>query len=305
MELGLAVNIRESIDEIQAIVRLCKGSAIKQVWVTDYPATRYAPVVAASLAKEIQDIRFGIGLLSPLLHPVEQIKRAIKSLVSQYGERFDVLVGPGDRFALSRVGVDYGDIDTLVSRLVDDAVELRKYVSEQGLGARVFMAAQGPDMITESRKTDGVILNYTSVEHTKWAMSKLENLDPEFVVGVFAPTYVRENDDCVLPFDIKRAAAMVIMGLSQSAMKELSVNGSIRDAKQMHREKGYIDHEVIDSISDKAVQKFSVCTTEEGLSRYIQEMDGIGTDMIVFGPPAGKEKEIVGNIASGLKGTSR
>ncbi|MFO7837854.1 MAG: hypothetical protein R6V83_14515 [Candidatus Thorarchaeota archaeon] len=300
MEFGLAVNIRESIEEIREIIQASKGSNINQIWVTDYPATRYAPIVAAALAKETQSMRFGMGLLSPLLHPLDQIKRTIQSLISRYGERFDILIGPGDRFALANVGVDYGEIDTLVNRLVDDAIELKSYVSEEGFDCRVFMAAQGPKMIAESMKTDGVILNYSSMEHIKWALNRLDNVSSEFIVSVFPPTHITQNNECEFSYEVKRAAAMVILGLSQSAIKELSIDESLSDAKQLHRDKGYIDREVLEAISQESLQKFSLCTTEVGVQEYLKQIESIGTDMVVFGPPVGKEKSNVKQLLCAL-----
>jgi len=300
VEFGLAVNIREPIEEIRAIVQTCINSDVSQVWVTDYPATRYSPIVAAVLAKDIHNMRFGIGLLSPLLHPVDQIKRTIKSLISRYGERFDILIGPGDRTALARIGVDYGDIDTLVSRLVDDAIEIKRYISERGFESRVFLAAQGSKMISESKKTDGVLLNYTSVEQTKWAQEQLGNVASEFIVSVFPPTFISRTNKCDSSLEIKRGAAMVILGLSQSVMNGLSVDESISTAKELHKKKGYIHRQVIDAISDQALQEFSICTTERELIKYLEKMKAIGTDMVVFGPPAGKQKETVEKLVSAV-----
>lgn len=303
MEFGLAVNIREPIEEIREIVQTCINSDITQVWITDYPATRYSPIVATALAKDIQNMRFGIGLLSPLLHPFNQIKRTLKSLISRYGERFDVLIGPGDRTALARVGVDYGDVDTFVSRLVEGAVEIKTYILEEGFESSVFLAAQGPKMISESKKTDGVLLNYTSAEQTQWAQEQLGDVTSEFVVSVFPPTYISRSDMCDTPFEIKRAAAMVILGLSRSAMEGLSIDESVSEAKALHGEKGYIDKEVIDAINSETLKQFSICKPEENLARYVQKMKAIGTDMIVFGPPAGKDKGTVEKLVSAVRKT--
>ena len=107
MKWGVALNVRESMSETLRKARTADRGGIDEVWITDFPASKYAPAVAAAVAEETKSCRIGVGLVSPLLYSPTQILQFMSTLSDTYGERFDLLLGPGDKHALKKIGISH------------------------------------------------------------------------------------------------------------------------------------------------------------------------------------------------------
>jgi hypothetical protein len=221
----------------------------------------------------------------------------MSTLIDNYGERFDLLIGPGDRIQLSRIGVEYGNMSTLVTRLVSDVTKIRDELDERGYNSvRIWLGAQGPKMIAASINADGVLLNYTDPEMLKWALKVLGDIPKEFQVGAFPPAFIAENPDCDKEYGLRKSAATVALGLGRSVALEFELMDTLSAARISLRRKQGIDQDVIDAIDRATLKRFALCTTPEGACDYVKTLDGIGLNMVTFGPPQGTSRKLVKNL---------
>ena len=196
---------------------------------TDFPATRLSPVLASVVAKNTKNSRIGIGLLSPLIYSPSHIIQMMTTLIETYGERFDLLLGPGDRIKLGEIGVSYGDITTLVTRMNDSVTMIRRGLSEYE-ECKVFVGAQGSKMIELSTCSDGVLLNYSDSEMIQWAISHLKDKPTGFTIGIFPPSLIGSSKPCDEHIGIKTSAAVVALGLSPSLMRRFGLIEDLQPA---------------------------------------------------------------------------
>ena len=162
MRWGVALNVREKLSETVRKAEVADKGGIDQIWITDFPAIRYAPAVAAAIAETTKSCRIGVGLVSPLLYSSTQIVQFMSTLVDSYGERFDLLVGPGDKHALANIGVSHS-AKLMVDKTVRALDEIKQGLSEAEHSCAVLLGAQGPAMIKASLKADGVVLNFSGL----------------------------------------------------------------------------------------------------------------------------------------------
>ena len=297
MYWGLAVNVYDTVQRIVEKCVIADQGGIDWLWVTDFPAVRHAPSLAAVIAENVKRSRIGVGLVSPLLYGPEQIVQFMSTLIDNYGERFDLLIGPGDRLQLSGIGVEYGNMSTLVTRLVSDMTKIKDELEERGYdGVRVWLGAQGPKMIAASINADGVLLNYTDPEMLKWALTVLGDIPKGFQVGAFPPALITENPDCRKEFGLRKSAATVAMGLGRSAALEFGLTDTLSAARSSLRLKQSIDQDVVDAIDEATLKRFALCTTPEGACDYVKTLERMGLDMVTFGPPQGTSRKLVKNL---------
>lgn len=288
MRLEIALNIHETLQKVLRIGSIASNNQIDRVWVVDFPGTRLSPVVAAALAEEEITCRIGLGLLSPLLYDAAQMIRFVSTLASKYGDRFDLLIGPGDRGMLNRIGIPFktrGLLDK-IGRFVD---ELRTGFERLGLNSSVFVGAQGPKMIALAMSADGVLLNYTSPQMISWAVSLLTDAPDNFQVGIFPPTKITDVN-CREDPSFMYSAAVIALGLTKSVATRFNMLEKIAPAKEMLKRQGGITQEVVDLIPEDVLTQFGFCGNEKEVVKYVDEISKIGVDMIVFGPPVGSSK---------------
>jgi hypothetical protein len=297
MHWGLAVNIYDTVQRIVEKCIIADQGGIDWLWVTDFPAVRHAPSLAAVVAENVMKSRIGVGLVSPLLYGSERIVQFMSTLIDNYGERFDLLIGPGDRTQLSRIGVKYGNVSTLVTRLVSDVTKIRNELDERGYsGVRVWLGAQGPKMIAASINADGVLLNYTDPEMLRWALTVLGDIPKGFQVGAFPPSFVAKNPDCSKESGLRKSAATVAMGLGRSVALEFGLMDKLSAARSSLRQKGCVDQDIVDAIDEATLKRFALCTTPEGACDYVKTLERMGLDMVTFGPPQGTSRKLVKNL---------
>jgi alkanesulfonate monooxygenase SsuD/methylene tetrahydromethanopterin reductase-like flavin-dependent oxidoreductase (luciferase family) len=297
MHWGLAVNVYDTVQRIVEKCVIADQGGIDWLWVTDFPAVRHAPSLAAVIAENVKRSRIGVGLVSPLLYGPEQIVQIMSTLIDSYGERFDLLIGPGDRIQLSKIGVEYGNMSTLVTRLVSDVTKIRDELDERGYnGVRVWLGAQGPKMIAASINADGVLLNYTDPEMLRWALRALGDIPKGFQVGAFPPAFIAENPDCSKEYGLRKSAATVALGLSRSVASKFGLTGTLSAARNSLRRKQSIDQDAVDAIGEATLKRFALCTTPEGACDYVKTIERMGLDMVTFGPPQGTSRKLVKNL---------
>jgi alkanesulfonate monooxygenase SsuD/methylene tetrahydromethanopterin reductase-like flavin-dependent oxidoreductase (luciferase family) len=297
MHWGLAVNVYDTVQRIVEKCVIADQGGIDWLWVTDFPAVRHAPSLAAVVAENVEKSRIGVGLVSPLLYGSERIVQFMSTLIDNYGERFDLMIGPGDRTQLSGIGVEYGNMSTLVTRLVSDVTKIKDELDERGYdGVHVWLGAQGPKMIAASINADGVLLNYTDPDMLRWALSVLGDIPKGFQVGAFPPSFIAENPDCGKELGLRKSAATVAMGLGRSVALEFGLMDTLSAARSSLRQKQSIDQNVVDAIDEATLKRFALCTTPEGACDYVKTLERIGLNMVTFGPPQGTSRELVKNL---------
>ena len=288
MRWGVALNVRDDMSESLRKAEIADKGGLNQVWVTDYPALRYAPAVAAAIAERTKSCRIGVGLVSPLLYSSTHIVQFMSTLVDTYGTRFDLLLGPGDKLALDSIGLSYSS-KSMVDKTAHALDEIKQGLTEAGHGCSVLLGAQGPSMIKTSLKADGVLLNYSDLEMAEWALDQIKNEVPSgFQLGLFPPTYVGDCQDIIANQSISYSAAMVAIGLSRDSFGLLD---RIQTARLLMKEHGQINMEVVNSLGREVLQRFVFCGTSEQLSSYMKALEKMGFASIVFGPPQGIRKK--------------
>ncbi|MGY5880935.1 MAG: LLM class flavin-dependent oxidoreductase [Candidatus Thorarchaeota archaeon] len=285
MEWGIAINLRETVSEIIEKTKIADQGGIETIWITDFPATRLSPVLASVVAKNTENSRIGVGLLSPLIYSPSHILQMMTTLIETYGERFDLLLGPGDRVKLGEIGASYGKITTLVARMSDAATSIREGLSEYK-DCRVFVGAQGPKMIEASTCSDGVLLNYSDSEMIQWAISLLEGRPNGFKIGVFPPSLIGSSKSCSEHMGIKTSAAVVALGLSASIMRKFGLTEYLQSALERMKEQG-LTNEVVEMLDQNILDRFSLCASVEQITERLVDYQRLGVDMVVYGPPLG------------------
>lgn len=300
MEWELALNVRETLTDIVEISKVAAEGGIRRLWIIDFPATRLAPIVASAVAENTEDCRIGIGLISPLLHRPSQIVRFLDTLAVSYGDRFDLLVGPGDREMLRKVGVDTGDTSTIVERVSKFTQQIRQGIEKIGHCVRIWIGAQGPKMIRSSASADGVLLNYSDPDMVKWAIDEIGNVRSGFQIGVFPPSHIVEEKQCD---DIRYqiSAAVVALGLTRSVAERFGLAEVLRVARKVVRNSGRVNSETIRVLGNDVIQRFGLCGTAENLCDYTKRVADLGVDVIAFGPPMGTTLKQVQALVNALR----
>ncbi len=295
MEWGIAINLREPVSEIVEKAMVADTGGLDSVWITDYPATKLSPVLASVVAQKTVKCRIGVGLLSPLIYPPTQIVRFMSGLIRAHGDRFDLLLGPGDKTRLANIGVQYGKRATLVKKMAESLVTVREGLADFN-ECRVFFGAQGVKMIEISRASDGVFLNYSDPEMIREAMTALGRIPAGFKIGVFPPTLVGDSVSCNERLGIRGSAAVVALGLSPAMMKRFKIYEALLPALSLFRERGKVDESVIQLLDQSIIDRFCVCENLEGVCNRVLQFEKLGVTMIVFGPPQGSNHEGVNQL---------
>ena len=285
MEWGIAINLRESVSEITEKSVIADQGGIDTIWLTDFPATRLSSVLASIVARNTENCRIGVGLLSPLIYSPSHITQMMNTLIELYGERFDLLLGPGDRTKLGDIGISYGNISTLVERMSNSVALIRDGLMDHS-EIRILMAAQGPKMIEAATCSDGVLLNYSDPEMIQWAISNLKERPQGFTIGAFPPSLIGSSEACEEHMGIKTSAAVVALGVSPSILKQFGLKEELQSAMEKMRVLG-MTNDVVEMIHPNILERFSLCGSIESIIDRLEIYQKMGVDMMVYGPPQG------------------
>jgi alkanesulfonate monooxygenase SsuD/methylene tetrahydromethanopterin reductase-like flavin-dependent oxidoreductase (luciferase family) len=285
MEWGVAINLRESVSEIIERAVAADQGGIHTIWLTDFPATRFSPALAAVVAESTTNSRIGVGLLSPLIYSPPHIVQMMTTLIETYGDRFDLLLGPGDRTKLEEIGISYGQISTIVDRMIDAFTSIREGLSDNK-NCRIFVGAQGSKMVEAATCVDGVLLNYSDPEMIQWAISILEERPDNFMIGIFPPSLIGTSKKCEETTSIKTSAAVVALGVNRSTLKKFGLLKELTPARDMVKKEG-LTEKVVDMIDQKILDRFSFCGSNEEIVDRLVDYQRLGVDIVVYGPPQG------------------
>ncbi|MHA1769553.1 MAG: LLM class flavin-dependent oxidoreductase [Candidatus Thorarchaeota archaeon] len=284
MEWGVALNVSETVSTTIDSAVILEEAGFDQIWITDYPSDRYAPVVAAAVAEATTGCKIGLGLLSPYLYPAGHITQMLETLILTYGPRFSVLLGPGDRYALQRVGVKQDRGTIVVERVIETALQVKQFLVERDLQGRVFLGAQGPRMIDASERVDGVLLNYTDLEMARLVTERLRTRKRGFIMGLFPPSHVSPDAQASRE-SVLFASTMVALGLTRSLQKKFGLSERIGPASRAVQESGRVTKEIIDTVGEDTLHRFGLGVTGPQLCRYMKDAEAYGYDLVVLGPP--------------------
>jgi hypothetical protein len=299
LNLGVAINVHEPFQDTLEIATLLDRAGINHLWIVDFPAPRYAPPIASKIAS-ITSCRIGIGLLSPILYDSSQIVRWIDSLTKEYGKRFDLLIGPGDRSALKRIGMRNWVPNDVATHTIAEAVRIRELVHEEGMDCDVMLGAQGPRMIRESAKLDGVLLNLSEPEMIRWAHRLLDAQPEPFKFGVFAPAEVLDSQATSPSLDLQYSAAIVALGAPNSLLQEFDMLDRIEFARNLVRVKPRLDSEVLRTIGLDNLKKWGISMTSEELGDYLSRLKNANVNSLILGPPISHSKDSIRLLAKAL-----
>lgn len=273
---------------------------MNSIWITDYPAVRVSPILAAVIAEKTKFCRIGVGLLSPLIYTPKQIVQYMSTLIRHHGNRFDLMIGPGDKTRLTDIGVEYGGGSTIVTRMAESLESIQEGLCDFE-DCRVFLGAQGPKMIETSKKSDGVLLNYSDPEMIRWAIETLGNIPDSFEIGIFPPTLVGNSVHCNEQLSIRASAGVVALGMSPSLKKRFGLNKALQPAASLLNEREKIDESVINLIDQNIIDRFCICKTQEEICNRANQYGNLGVTLIVFGPPQGATLDGVKQIIHAKK----
>lgn len=299
MNLGVAINVHEPFQDTLEIATLLDRAGIDQLWIVDFPAPRYAPPVASKIAS-ITSCRIGIGLLSPILYDSSQIIRWIDSLITEHGKRFDLLIGPGDRSALKRIGVQNWVPNNVATHTITEAVRIRELALQKEMDCNVLLGAQGPRMIRESVRLDGVLLNLSEPEMIQWAHRLLDILPESFRFGMFSPAEILDSQTHGPSLELQYSAAIVALGAPNSLLQEFDMLGEIESARNLMRLKTRLDSEVLQTIGLENLKKWGISVSSKELGDYLSKLENEHVNSLILGPPISHSKDSIRLLAKAL-----
>lgn len=299
MYLGVAINVHEDYIRTVEISNELDTSHVDYVWIVDFPAPRFAPAIAAKIATVTSYPRIGIGLLPALIYDTDYIVRFTETLVNEFGERFDLLIGPGDRPALKTIGIDGWIPKQVVEKTVDSGRTIKARLQDLGIGCPIWLAAQGPIMIRESEKLDGVLLNLIDREMVKWATSLIARKNSSFRTGVFTPTKIVENPSTPSN-DFLISAAIVALGASKSLLRGFDLEHTIIEARKELRLQNEMNSHVLEKIGLKTLLRWGIFDNPDMLVERVSELENLNIDLTVFGPPISHSRSSMNLLITAL-----
>jgi hypothetical protein len=301
MKFAVSLNSNDSIsDAVKKSLEL-ETLGLDYVWVSDLPNQRYAPAVCAAIANATRKIKIGLGLISPFLHTSQQIASSLTTLIESYGPRFELCIGPGDRDELYRVGVNLRIHKKISLSLLNSREEISSLLQNRDIKCKIWLGAQGPNLLKVASSFYGILLNYSSLEMIKWALDiiKKEAFRKPISIGIFSPSYVYEKIDPKIHKMLDYASAIVALGTSQTVLKEFSLDEDLEPARREYKSKS-IDELILKSIPQHIIKKFSIFMPQDELPYYVQELKKLGVEHLAFSYPQGISIETIKELSDGL-----
>lgn len=299
MKLSIAINVHESYQDTIALATTFDREGFDQIWIVDFPAPRYAPPIAAEIAS-MTKLRIGIGLISSQIYDSDYVIRWLETLVEEFGYRFDLLVGPGDKLSLERIGLKKWIPKQVASHTIEVTRRIRKRVLEADLRCSVILGAQGPRMIRESSSFDGVLLNLSDTAMITWAKDIMRQTSDDFDFGVFVPTEIVRESDGIPSLEFRYAAAVIALGAPKALLKEFNIERSVEAARRIRHVKGKLNDQVLNALGTEMIQRWGLHTTPNKVNGYVTQLACLGVKSLVFGPPLSNNIESAKLLVEGL-----
>ncbi len=301
MKFAVGLNSNDSIsDAVKKSIEL-ERLDLDYVWISDLPSQRYAPAVCAAIAKVTSKIKIGLGLISPFLHTSQQIASSLTTLIESYGSRFELCIGPGDRDELYRVGVDLKNHKNILQSLLNSREEISTILQNRGIESKIWLGAQGPQLLRLASSFDGVLLNYSSIEMVEWALKimKEEDINLPRSIGIFSPSYVYKKINPKIQRMLQYATAIVALGTSKVVLKEFLLDQDLKPARIEYKSKS-LDATILELIPQDIIKKFSIFISQDELPKYINELKNLGVEHVAFSYPQGYSIETIKELSEGL-----
>jgi len=300
LKFGISVNANDSLRGTVEKAKVAESSGLDYVWVSDSTVQLYAPIVAAAIASHTTRIRLGLGLMSPLLHDPQQIANSLITLCKEYGTRFDLCIGTGDRSQLFRAGLDLGNTLSLPAAIDKARTAIASEIRHAHLKTRIWLGAQGPKMLRIASNFDGILLNYSNPEMIRWAITRGKlRAGPKFTVGISAPSYVHSTMRSDIFELAKVASAIVALGTTRSVLRRMGILDEI-DLLREKADRSPSLEEISSEIPSQIASDFSITKKPNDLPSYIQELSRLGVRHAVFGYPQCHSVETVKELADAL-----
>ncbi len=301
MKFGLGMNANETVAEIIRKSVWAEKQGLDFIWVSDVPVQHYAPTAASAIAQNTKNLRIGVGLMSVFLHTPVQIANSLATLIEAYGERFELCIGPGDRNLLKSVGVPLSHPTGIANYLLDAKKQIVKTLRKSNLKPRIWLGAQGPKMLQKSKFFDGVLLNYARPDLINWAVDTVGPVRRKnFQFGVFQSSYVYSDFDPEIYSLLRISSAIVALGAPKSVLRNLSLIEEVAEAKK-RLDSGNSFASVVNQISVKTVELFSIFKSSSELGKYLSELSKMGVDHVVFSYPQNFSEKTILELAQALK----
>ncbi|MEM2510370.1 MAG: LLM class flavin-dependent oxidoreductase [Candidatus Methanomethylicia archaeon] len=293
LKYGLSINPHETIQKIVEKSIEMEKLSFDYVWVTDTSLKSDFYTVASIIAEKTSNIRIGIGLLSPLLYTSSQIAKNIIMLTKQYGDRFELCIGPGDRGQLKRVGIQLSKVKRIPELLLRVEWEINVSFKQEKLEIPIWLGAQGPRMLRIAKFFHGVLLNYADLELIKWAVKEMDLPYSHSVqIGIYAPSYVYTCKDKQLYDLLKLSSITVALGTVKSVLERIGLYEEILKIKRELRS-GVALKDIVNIVPEEVIEKFSIHMPSNTLKNYLLKLKEIGIKHVVFGYPQNISKETI------------
>ena len=293
MSFGLAVAAEKGFWEAVEKAVEAERLGLGYVWFFDRPCLVYPPLLAEAAASQTSKLKLGLGL-SPLLHSPADIASTMETLLKFYGERFELCLIPGDKVQLSRVGVSLDRPGEALNLILKAREKIKERLKAEGFSCRVWLGAQGPEMLKIAGRFDGLLLNAASRKLVEWSL-KESNLRVEggFQLGIIASSYVYENFREEVYRILRRAAAVAALGASKRLKKLLGFPEWLKQAS--------LTEETVEKLPREIAENFAIFLEAEKLGDYVASLKRLGVSHLVFSHPQDFSKETIGELASALK----
>ena len=281
MIFGIALNVGEGLEEVRKIFSQTVGSKIAKVWISYSLRGRDPFEVASIAAATTSNLRIGIGALSPYIYTTAKIKDKMLGLVDQYGERFDLCLGLGDRRVLEDFGLKISH-SAFLTLLVSTLRSLRDDLSRRGV--KIWLGAQGSSTLALTEHFDGVLLNHCSPNAIRWALEKMGPAKERKKIGISAPSYIYEDFEAVMFSCVRRAALKILLGASRALVRDLNLEAEYQRAINYLKSQSRDWYEA-EIVSENLVKSLTITMHASALPNYIGTLRELGVTEVVFGYP--------------------
>ncbi len=297
MEIALSCNIGESIPSVIGEAKLAEDLGYTHMWLSEASASRSPFIAASAAAQYTKNLRIGLGLVSPYLYSIRSIVQGLNTLCKNFGERFELCLGPGDVNLLSNLGIQLPRGKELATAFHSILQETRRRFAENKIQTKIWIGAQGPVLLSTSHLYDGVLINQSNIDLIAWSMMKLRQpLPPGYKIGVFTASNI---DGKIRETKIRKVALIIALGASDEVLKQAGVYEEVRCLRRLQGEVKSLES-LARKASDELVKQFSMTLPPQKVPKYVGSLMGIGVSHIVFGYPQIASKVSTSTLANVL-----
>jgi len=184
--------------------------------------------------------------------------------------------------------------------------EIFEHLERCGLKCRIWLGAQGPEMLKAASRFDGALLNYSDPEMLAWALKKISttNETHKWVAGIFAPTYIYREFKPEIYRVLRLASATVALGTSDHVLKRFGLKDSITPIRRDHGSKN-LSTSILEMVPPTVTDRFCILKNKNDLPDYIRTLESLGIEQVVFAYPQAISLETIRELGEILEATSK